>query len=373
MSTNRRIYLDYNATAPLSLAARDAMIEAMGDVGNPSSVHAEGRRVRDRIERARNQVATLVGRAREQVVFTSGGTEANWLGVMALAAAAESRGLPKLVATTPIEHPSLKGPIEALRARGWQVALLPASVDVGVIAGGDTPRAGLLAAGLVNHEIGTILSRDVLAWARDIGALVHLDAVQAAGKLPVDALGAHSLAISAHKIGGPQGVGALAITLDDGLPLIEAGHQERGRRPGTENTLGIIGLGAAAAAVDLAQQARVKELGESLEAGIRAIPDTRIHGDELERVGGTINAGFAGALGESIVMALDLEGISVSTGAACTSGSIQPSAVLLGLGLSTEQAREAVRFSLGPATTSDEMRRVLAVLPGIVERARRHR
>lgn len=385
MSTNRRIYLDYNATAPLSLAARDAMIEAMADVGNPSSVHAEGRRMRDRVERARNQVATLVGRPREQVVFTSGGTEANWLGVMALAAAAESRGLPRIVATTPIEHPSLKGPIEALRARGWDVAMLPASIDYGVIEVGDTPRAGILAAGLVNHEIGTILGADILAWARDIGALVHLDAVQAAGKLPLQALDADSIAISGHKIGGPQGVGALSLVIDAGLPLVDGGHQERGRRPGTENVLGIVGFGAAAAAIDVEgigtkpREPLTGWFGAGALGGgfagavLQLVEGARLHGRHARRVESTVNIGFQGALGEAIVMALDLEGISVSTGAACTSGSIQPSAVLLGLGLAPAQAREAVRFSLGPATTLDDIMTVCSVLPGIVERARRHR
>jgi cysteine desulfurase len=350
MSTNRRIYLDFNATAPLVPAARDAMIDAMSDIGNPSSVHAEGRRVRDRVERARNQVAALMGRPREQIVFTSGGTEANWLGVMALAAIAEQRGLPKTIATTKLEHPSLKGPVEALIARGWQPA--------------DT--ASVVAMALVNHELGTIA--EILA-----APLVHVDAVQAAGKLPLAEIKADSIAISAHKIGGPQGVGALAITVDEGLPLVEGGHQERGRRPGTENTLGIIGLGAAAAAIDSAAWQHARELGAEFDAGLRKIDGARIHGDDRNRVGTTINVGFAGARGEAIVMALDIEGISVATGAACTSGSIQPSAVLLGLGLSEAQAREGVRFSLGPTTTREELNRVLEVLPPIVERARRHR
>ena len=351
MSTNRRIYLDFNATAPLVPAARDAMIEAMADVGNPSSVHAEGRRVRDRLERARNEVAALVGRPREQIVFTSGGTEANWLGVMALAQIAEQRGLPKTLTTTKLEHPSLKGPVEALVARGWQ------RVDEG---------ASLVAMAAVNHELGTIA---------DIprAPLVHVDAVQAVGKLAIADIAADSLAISAHKIGGPQGAGALAINVDEGLPIVDGGHQERGRRPGTENTLGIIGFGAAAANIDAAGWRRARELGAELEAGLRAIEGVRIHGHEGPRVGTTVNAGFAGALGEAIVMALDIEGISVSTGAACTSGSIQPSAVLLGLGLSTAQAREAVRFSLGPTTTREEINHVLELLPRVVERARRHR
>jgi cysteine desulfurase len=355
MSTNRRIYLDFNATAPLVPAARDAMVEAMADVGNPSSVHAEGRKMRDRVERARNQVATLVGRPREQIVFTSGGTEANWLGVMALAAAAEKRGLPKVVATTPIEHPSLRGAVEALRPRGWDIVGLDRAADAGVVA-----------YALVNHELGTVQTPPATT------GLVHVDAVQVAGKLDLTKIAADSIAISGHKIGGPQGTGALTIALDDGLPLIEAGHQERGRRPGTENTLGIIGFGAAAAAVDPGGWSRAAALGRELEARLREL-GARVHGEDRERIGSTVNAGFGGALGESIVMALDIEGIAVSTGAACTSGSIQPSAVLLGLGFSVEQAREAVRFSLGPTTTAEEINRVLEVLPGIVERARRHR
>lgn len=367
MSTKPRIYLDYNATAPLLPAARDAIVEAMADLGNPSSIHAEGRRMRDRVERARNQVAARVGRPREQIVFTSGGTEANWLGVMALAAAAEARGLPKVVATSPIEHPSLRGAVDALVRRGWQVRMLPPGADHREHVAG----IGLVVVGAVNHEIGSMV--DLRTLCIGIEALVHVDAVQALGKLDGNWVFGNAVALSAHKIGGPQGVGALVIDVDEGLPHVEAGHQERGRRPGTENTLGIVGFGAAAAMLDPASWSRVKALGDLLEAGIRAIPDARIHGEHLERVGGTINAGFPGARGESIVMALDLEGIAVSTGAACTSGSIQPSAVLLGLGLSPEHAREGVRFSLGRGTTEDEIRQVLQVLPGIVERARRHR
>jgi cysteine desulfurase len=367
MSTNRRIYLDFNATAPLVPAARDAMVEAMADIGNPSSIHAEGRRMRDRVERARNQVATLVGRPREQIVFTSGGTESNWLGVMALAAAAEKRGLPRVVATTPIEHPSLRGAVSALRGRGWDTVGLDRATA-----------AGILAAALVNHEIGTILDDALITNAKAAGALVHIDAVQAAGKLPLANVTAHSIAISAHKIGGPQGVGALAIEIDEGLTVTEGGHQD-GRRAGTENTLGIIGFGAAAANIELATWPRVVALGEQLEAGLRQLGAAITEGDNgvgphyRSRVGGTINARFPGARGETIVMALDLEGISASTGAACTSGSIQPSAVLLGLGFSEEEAREGVRFSLGRTTTEDEITRVLEVLPDIVERARRHR
>jgi cysteine desulfurase len=362
MSTQPRIYLDFNATAPLVPAARAAMEDALGDLGNPSSIHAEGRRVRDRIERARNQVAALFGRPREQVVLTSGGTEANWIGVHTLAAAVVARGLPRVVATSPIEHPSLAA---AVRSLGWETRMLPVSPD-GAIQPAELTGVGLLAVAAVNHELGTVLDPVILAAARTAGALIHVDAVQAAGKRSL-AIAADAIAISAHKIGGPQGAGAVALAIDADTPT--GGHQERGRRGGTENTLGIVGFGAAAAAVDLASWSAVTAVGDRLEAGLRALPNVRIHGAGAPRVGGTINAGFAGARGESIVIALDLAGVAVSTGAACTSGTLQPSPVLLGIGKSPEQAREAVRFSLGRSTTADEIERVLELLPPVVERA----
>lgn len=376
MSTNPRIYLDFNATAPLDDHVRAAMTAAMAEPGNPSSVHAEGRRARHRIEQARHHVARLLGRPREQVVFTSGGTEANALGVLGLAAVAEQRGFPRIVAAAAVDHPSLRGAVATLVARGWQVRPIAVTGDGALDPGVDgtgLAGAGLVCVSAVNHELGTVADPRLLAAARAAGALIHVDAVQAAGKLALGELDADAVAISAHKLGGPQGAGALAIAADGGLPLVEAGHQERGRRPGTENTLGIIGFGAAAAAVDPAAWAAVASLGDRLEAGLRQLAGVRIHGAGAPRIGGTINAGFAGARGESIVIALDLAGIAASTGAACTSGSIQPSPVLLGLGLSPDQALEAVRFSLGRTTTAAEIDAVLARLPAIVERARTHR
>jgi cysteine desulfurase len=359
MSTNRRIYLDFNATAPLVPAARAAIAAALDVVGNASSIHAHGRQVRDLVERARNQVAALLGRPREQVVFTSGGTEANALGVLGLAGAVERAGGPRVVASAAIDHPSLRGAVDALVARGWRA--------VAEVAG-----AGLVTVSAVNHELGTMPDlAAITAAARAAGALVHVDAVQAAGKLDLAAIDADAIAISAHKLGGPQGAGALALAVDDGLPLVDGGHQERGRRPGTENVLGVVGFGAAAAAVELAAWPAVAALGARLEAGLVALGDVRIHGADAPRIGGTINAGFAGALGESIVIALDLAGISASTGAACTSGSVQASPVLLALGLPADQAKEAVRFSLGRTTTADEIDEVLARLPPILARARR--
>ncbi|HEU0036813.1 MAG TPA: cysteine desulfurase family protein [Kofleriaceae bacterium] len=372
MSTNPRIYLDFNATAPLHPAARMAISHALDELGNPSSIHAEGRRARDRVERARNQIAALVGRPREQVVFTSGGTEANVLGVSLLASAAERRGLPRVVATTPIEHPSLAGAVRMLAARGWTVRMLPVTAD-GATVVEDLAGIGLVAVAAVNHELGTtsaVVEPAGLARVRAAGALVHVDAVQAAGKRALGELAVDALAISGHKLGGPQGIGALALAIDD-APAVDAGHQERGRRAGTENVLGIVGFGAAAEAVDVASWVAVRALGDRLEAGLVALPDVRIHGAGAPRIGGTVNAGFTGARGESIVIALDLAGIAVSTGAACTSGSVQPSQVLLGLGMTPERAREAVRFSLGRTTTTAEIDDVLARLPAIVARARR--
>jgi cysteine desulfurase len=375
MSTNPRIYLDFNATAPLIPAARAAMTAALADVGNPSSIHLEGRTARNRVELARSRIAALMGRPREQIVLTSGGTEANALGVLGLAAAIERRGGPRVVVGSPIDHPSLRGAVQALARRGWEVRMLAVTPDGALGAGSGAPLegAGLVAYAAVNHELGTIAdTAAIAAAARAAGALIHVDAVQAAGKLDLAAIPADALAISAHKLGGPAGAGALALALDDALPLVDGGHQERGRRPGTENVIGIAGFGAAAEAASAAGWREVAALGDRLERGLLALPGVRIHGAGAPRVGGTINAGFAGALGESIVVALDLAGVAASTGAACTSGSVQPSPVLLALGLAPHAARSAVRFSLGRSTTAAEVDAALERLAPIVARARAH-
>lgn len=363
MSTNPRIYLDYNATAPLVRAARDAMVSAMAVIGNPSSIHADGRAARDLVEKARDKIARFAGRPREHVVFTSGGTEANALGVLGLAEIVERRGGPRVVAASRVDHPSLKGPITTLIRRGWEQRPRRLEALDGV---------GLVTASAVNHELGTTVDIAALsAAAKTAGALLHVDAVQAAGKLALRALPCDALAISAHKIGGPQGAGALLISADDGLPLIEAGHQERERRPGTENVLGIVGFGAAAADIDVAAWPHVAALGEYFEQSLIAQhAGVTIHGANAPRIGGTINAGFDGTTGEAVVIALDLAGVSASTGAACSSGSTQPSPVLLALGLTRDQALRAVRFSLGRSTTVEELDTVLGLLPRILERAR---
>ena len=380
VSAARRIYLDHNATTPLDGRVRDAMIEALGDgAGNPSSVHEEGRRARDRVETARRQVAALLGGAPEEVIFTSGGTEADHLGVAGLYRLGRAAGRPARILLAAVEHPAVLGAAGAL---GAELVRLPVdahgrvlldSLERDLAAG-----ASLAAIALANHELGTV--QDIAAAARlcaAAGALLHVDAVQAAGRMPiaVGALGADAVAISGHKLYGPPGAGALWIRRERDLaPLHEGGHQERGRRPGTENLPGIVGLGAAAAiaaAALEADRAHLARLGAALEAGLARIPGARVHGAGAPRLPGVVNVGFEGAPGELVVQALDLAGIAASTGAACTSGTVTASPVLLALGLPRARAAEAVRLSAGRGTSAGDVQAVLEVLPPIVSRIRR--
>lgn len=362
------MYLDHNATTPLCAEARAAMVTALEVFGNPSSIHGEGRAARDIVETARREVAALMGADPADIVFTSGGTEADGLGIRGLLAAAAA---PR-IATAAIEHPAVLG-----AAAAGEVCVLPVDGD-GVIAlegvaASLEKGARVLAVGLANHELGTVQDVAKIAeLAASAGAFLHVDAVQAAGKIPVDvtALGADTVAISAHKLGGPKGVGALWIRPGlDLAPAHAAGHQERERRGGTENVVGIAGFGAAARAPR--DSAAVAALTARLDSSLRRkIEGVRIHGDGARRVGNTINAGFAGALGEVLCQALDLAGFAVSTGAACTSGSVKPSAVLMAIGLSETEAKSAIRISLGPTTTASDIDALVHVLPPIVARAR---
>lgn len=359
-----RIYLDHNATTPLDARVRSAVAEALDLPGNPSSIHEEGRAARDRVERARRQVAGLLAAGVDEVVFTSGGTEANHLGLV---------GSGRRVLASMVEHPSVLGvaheTIPVDRAGRIDLEALEGQLAA---AGGPA----VVAVALANHELGTI--QDLPAVARIAaarGALVHCDAVQAAGRtaLEVRALGADTLAVSAHKIYGPKGVGALWIRRGvEVAPIAPGGHQERERRPGTENLAGIAGLGAAAelALARLEEdRAHLAAVGGALERGLVEL-GARVHGGEADRLPGVVNAGFEGAPGELVVQALDLVGVAVSTGAACTSGTVSASPVLLAIGLPRERALEAVRFSAGRATTSAEVRAVLELLPGIIARIR---
>ena len=360
-----RIYLDHNATTPVSAEARAAVAEALELPGNPSSIHAEGRAARDLVERARRQVADLLSASAEDVVFTSGGTEANHLALV---------GAHCRVVAAAVEHPSVLGVAhETVPVDGAGRIDLEA-LDRVLAAGAPA----VVAIALANHELGTVQDlAAVTQVAAARGARVHGDAVQAAGRvrLEVGALGADTVAISGHKIYGPKGVGALWIRRGVELaPIAAGGHQEKERRPGTENLAGIAGLGAAAALAAArldADRAHLAEVGALLERGLVEL-GARIHGAEAPRVPGVVNAGFEGAPGELVVQALDLAGVAVSTGAACTSGTVSASPVLLAIGLARERALEAVRLSAGRGTTPAEVQAVLEMLPQIIARIRRY-
>ena len=377
-----RIYLDHNASAPLHPAAAKAMAAALALSGNPSSIHGDGRRARGAVERARRAIAALIvggdDPATDGVVLTSGGTEAIHAGLVGLA---RLTAAPPLIAVVATEHPAVHGAAAAAIAAGGRVVSI--AVDRRGVIDPDAWRAALASAPAVvaisacNHELGVVPELIALAAeARSAGARIFVDAVQAAGKLALPPLAAvaDALAISAHKLGGPTGVGALWTAPGVALPPIHpGGHQERGRRPGTENVVGIVGFGAAVDAIELAATAATAARGARLEAALRAIGGARIHGDGAPRLGTTVNVGFDGLRGEALVIALDLEGVAASTGAACSSGSIAPSPVLRALGLSDEDARGGLRFSLGPSTTDAEIDEVAALVPRLVERARRSR
>ncbi|HSY38172.1 MAG TPA: aminotransferase class V-fold PLP-dependent enzyme, partial [Polyangia bacterium] len=377
------IYLDHNATTPLRAEVLEAMTCALRDLpGNPSSVHAPGRAARAAVEQARAEVAALIGARAEEIVFTSGGTEGNDLAIRGLlrglrerAAGSDDR---RHAISTALEHPSVRG---ALAVEDLERTWLPIGTD-GEIAPGSLAAAlraetALVTLALANHELGNITDLAPLATiARAAGALVHTDAVQAAGKIAIDvaALGVDALTLSAHKIHGPKGIGAIFLRRGGPFaPATAGGHQERERRAGTENVAGIVGFGVAArlALAELdAYAARVTPLRERLEARLLAISGARRNGASARRLPGTLNLGFEGAPGQMVAAALDLEGVSVSTGAACTSGSLAPSPVLLALGLSPEVAATALRFGLGRDTTEAEIDRVAALVREIVARVR---
>jgi tRNA-specific 2-thiouridylase len=377
-----RIYLDHNATTPVRAEVAAAVAAALAaGPGNASSTHAAGRAARAAVEAARREVAALLGVGPDELVFTSGGTEGNNLAIRGLArAAAAARALagrPHVV-SSPLEHPSVLGALDALAAGGFDVSFV--AVDA---AGRVTPEAlraalrpetVLVTLAAANHELGNGYDVAALAAAaRAGGALFHTDAVQAAA-WAAPPPGADAATISAHKLGGPQGVGAIFVRRGLDLPpLIAGGHQEHERRAGTENVPGIVGLGVAARLLRQERAeaaARVAALRDRLEARLLEVPGARVHGDRARRAPGTLNVAFAGAPGQLVAIALDLEGVCVSTGAACTSGSLSPSAVLRALGLSDREAGEAVRFGLGRGTTEAEVDRVAALVPAIVARVR---
>ena len=381
-SAVQRIYLDHNATTPVAPPVADRMDAALREeFGNPSSVHHFGQRAKAAIDEARAAVAALIGAEASEIVFTSGGTESDNFAIRGAAEALELTGRKHLV-TTAIEHEAVINTFKALARRGW--ATTAVKVDQSGIVSPDavteslTDQSALVSVMHANNEIGTIQPvAEIARLAKARGALVHTDAVQSVGKIPVDikALGVDLLSISAHKIYGPKGVGALWIRRGLRIaPLMTGGKHERSRRAGTENVAGIIGMGVAAQlarAKMIEEGTRLAALRDSLEDGVlAAVSGTMINGARAPRVPNTTNISFDRVEAESLLIALDLEGIAVSTGSACSSGTLEPSHVLKAMGFSAHRAQNSIRFSLGAATTVTDVDRVIAVLPGVVEKLR---
>jgi len=377
-----RVYFDYNATTPLAPDVADTVARVSREVfGNASSIHHFGQQAKATMDDARSAVARLLSADPSEIVFTSGGTEADNLAIRGAAEAVEPTGRRHLIASG-IEHEAVLNTLRALARRGWRTTLL--DVDQTGIVSPDRLRdaidrdTALVSVMHANNEIGTIQPIAALAAiAHEHGALMHTDAVQSAGKIPVDvrALGVDLLSLSAHKFNGPKGAGALWIKRGTRMqPTVTGGKHERNRRAGTENVAAIAGLGVAAALASgkmAAEAARVSALRDRLEAGIlREVPGTQVNGALDSRVPNTTNISFERVEAESLLIALDLEGIAVSTGSACSSGTLEPSHVLKAMGLSPHRTQNSLRFSLGMFSTQEEVDRVIEVLPRLVEKLR---
>jgi cysteine desulfurase len=374
----RRIYMDANATTPLLPEVLQAMRPFwMEEFGNASSIHQQGQRARAAVDRAREQVAGLLGCRAAEVVFTSGGTESDNMALFGVLGQGDH------LITTSIEHHAVLHAAEELAERGIEVTFLPCTpngvVEVVALREALRPKTRLVSVMLANNETGAIQPvRELAAVAHAAGALLHTDAVQAAGKVEIDVakLGCDLLSVSGHKMYAPQGTGALYVRRSVRLrPMFFGGLHERGRRPGTENVAGIVGLGKAA---ELARDwlagrgaAELAALRDRLEQGIlRAVDEAGINGAGAARVANTSNLYFDHVEAEALVIALDLKGLAVSGGSACQSGATEPSHVLTAMGLSEARARASVRLSLSRLTTEDEVERVIAMVPAAVARLR---
>lgn len=375
-----RIYLDYAATTPVDPLVREAMLPFLGEAafGNPSSVHAYGQDVRRAIDRARDAVAGAVGCHPSEIYFTSGGTEADNTAVLGVLLANRERGRDQLVTTTIEHHAILDCARFAEKTLGFSVTPVPVDgdgrVDPDAVEAAMTERTALVSVMHANNEIGTIQPiAEIARRVRQRGAYFHADAVQTFGQMPldVDALGVDLMTISAHKIYGPKGVGALYVRRGTRFtPWLHGGQQEREKRAGTENAAGIVGFGRAAELLpSWREEAAARVMGlrnRFLAAALDAVPDARLNGHPTLRLPNNVNLSFPDADGEALLLNLDMRGIAVSSGSACASGSIEPSHVLLALGLPLPLARAALRFSFGRGTTGEDLETALAALVAAV-------
>ena len=378
-----RIYLDYNATTPVDPAVLEAMLPFFsGEFGNAASIHTTGQKARSAVETAREQVAALINAHPQEIIFTSGGTESDNQAIFGMFDPT-SYADPDLTSTE-IEHEAVLNTCQALASLGVTVGYLAANREGQIDPQHlrdllhEIPDTNLVSVMHANNELGTVQPlEEIGSIASTADVFFHTDAVQSAGKIPVDvnALQVDLLSLSAHKIYGPKGVGALYIR--NGTPLRQflfGGHHQRGFRPGTENVAGIVGFGKAAelAAASLARDAvRISALRDDLERGLlQRVPQSRVNAALAPRIPNTTNICFPGVDGEALLIALDLKGLSCSTGAACSSGAVEPSHVLIAIGLTPAEARSSLRFSLGRPTTRQEIDTALFIIPQAVEQLR---
>ncbi|HXM97563.1 MAG TPA: cysteine desulfurase NifS [Candidatus Dormibacteraeota bacterium] len=374
-----RIYLDYNATTPVDPEVLDAMLPYFsGQFGNAASIHSFGQKAAAAVESARESVATLLGARQQEIVFTSGGTESDNHAIFGITASTSTAH----VITSTIEHEAVLNTCQELEKRGVAVTYLPVDrdgiVNPQAVKNAIRPETVLITIMHANNELGTLQPLEEIGRiATDADVYFHTDAVQSAGKVPIDVktLQLDLLSISGHKLYAPKGIGALYVRGGTRLrQLLYGGRHQRGARPGTENVAGIVALGKAAqlAQKALAQDsARLAALRDQLETGLLSrIPHTFVNGAAAPRTPNTTNIVFPGIEGESLIIALDLKGIACSTGAACSSGAIEPSHVLTAIGLRAEDARASIRFSLGKPTTAAEIDACLRIVPGVVEQLR---
>ena len=379
----QRIYLDHNATTAVDPAVLDAMLPYFSaEFGNASSIHTPGQRARAAVETAREQVAALLNARAQEIVFTSGGTESDNHAIFGVAQALPGQAGSHIITST-IEHEAVLNACQALEKQGVAVTYLPVDTE-GLIDLDDLRRAlrpdtVLITVIHANNELGVIQPlAEIGEIAAEADVYFHIDAVQSAGKIPVDVknLQLDLLSISGHKVYGPKGVGALFIKSGTRpRQRLYGGHPQRGFRPGTENVAGIVGLGKAAelARLSLEQDAaRISLLRDTFEEGILArVTDSRINSANAPRTPNTSNLLFPGLEGEALVIALDLKGLACSTGAACSSGAVEPSHVLTAIGLPASEARASVRFSLGRHTTEAEIAAALEIIPAAVAQLRK--